>query len=80
MHHGIGVSKNLPVHTCGCGHCGTDIHTFIHAGCFGFIIRLSRNSEYSPPLVLSDLLLLGAGLSHCVPAQLAEHLKEVKRK
>lgn len=33
----------------------------------------------SPPLELSDLLLLGAGLSHCVPAQLAEHLRAVKR-
>lgn len=28
---------------------------------------------------MSDLLLLGAGRSHCVPAQLAEHLKVVKR-
>lgn len=28
--------------------------------------------------MLSDLLLLGAGLSHCVPAQLDEHL-DVKR-
>lgn len=42
-------------------------------------IRASWSSRYSPPLVLSDLLLLGAGRSHCVPAQLAEHLRAVKR-
>lgn len=38
-------------------------------------IRASWSSRDSPPLVLSDLLLLGAGRSHCVPAQLAEHLR-----
>lgn len=32
--------------------------------------------ESSPPAVLSERLLLGAGLSHCVPDQLAEHLIE----
>lgn len=48
------------------------IYTFIHTGnCYV--------KRHSPPLVLSDRLLLGAGLSHCVPAQLAEHLKEVKK-
>ena len=31
---------------------------------------------YPPPVVLSDLLLLGAGRSHWVPAQLTEHLRE----
>jgi len=31
--------------------------------------------KYLLVLILSDLLLLGAGLSHCVPDQLAEHLK-----
>lgn len=32
--------------------------------------------KYLLVLILSDLLLLGAGLSHCVPDQLAEHLKD----
>lgn len=41
--------------------------------------ELPGASRDSPPLVLSDLLLLGAGRSHCVPAQLAEHLQAVTR-
>lgn len=47
----------------------------IHPGYY----RASWTSQDSPPLVLSDLLLLGAGRSHCVPAQLAEHLRAVKQ-
>lgn len=41
--------------------------------------ELPGASRDSPPLVLSDLLLLGAGRSHCVPAQLAEHLRAVRQ-
>lgn len=43
------------------------------------LLEFFKQNTRSPPLVLSDRLLLGAGLSHCVPAQLAEHLKQVKR-
>lgn len=60
------------------GHCANGKYRKATWEIVEFYNKTSWNSQFSPPLVLSDLLLLGAGLSHCVPAQLAEHLKEVK--